>query len=122
MIRFEVRNGKREGVGVVVAQAARMGRARLRRLGGQRARAQRTWNIWTMSKTLDVSKLSGWLKANAPCRVEKRAYGAGRGAGREAEGVGAVAAQTTRMGRGRLEDWGGRGHARSAPQTCATCS
>eukprot|EP00964_Phaeocystis_antarctica_P110065 scaffold74437_cov60-Phaeocystis_antarctica.AAC.5 len=28
--------------------------------------------------TLDVSKLSGWLKATAPCRVERRAYDAGR--------------------------------------------
>ena len=36
-----------------------------------------------MYLTLDVSKLSGWLNANAFCRVrEKAAYGAGRGAGR----------------------------------------
>ena len=42
MIRFQVRNGRREGVGAVAAQAARMGRARLRRLGGQRAREERT--------------------------------------------------------------------------------
>eukprot|EP00964_Phaeocystis_antarctica_P004736 scaffold2566_cov54-Phaeocystis_antarctica.AAC.2 len=27
-----------------------------------------------MVVTLDVSKLSGWLKAIAPCRVEKEAY------------------------------------------------
>eukprot|EP00964_Phaeocystis_antarctica_P011497 scaffold6358_cov55-Phaeocystis_antarctica.AAC.4 len=26
-----------------------------------------------MVVTLDVSKLSGWLNANAPCRVERRA-------------------------------------------------
>ena len=27
-----------------------------------------------MSMTLDVSKLTGWLKFNARCRVETRAY------------------------------------------------
>eukprot|EP00964_Phaeocystis_antarctica_P124892 scaffold88529_cov45-Phaeocystis_antarctica.AAC.1 len=41
-----------------------------------------------MSVTLDVSKLSGWLNADADCRdatcrVERRVYDAGRGAGRE---------------------------------------
>ena len=41
-----------------------------------------------MFVTLDVSKLSGWLKADAPCRVERRAYDAERGAGREAGGGG----------------------------------
>ena len=30
-----------------------------------------------MSVTLEVSKLSGWLKEDAPCRVKKRAYQAG---------------------------------------------
>ena len=30
-------------------------------------------NIELMSVTLDVLKLSGWLNANARCRVEKRA-------------------------------------------------
>ena len=38
-----------------------------------------------MAVTLDVSKLSGWLKADADCRVERRAYDAeprcGPGAG-----------------------------------------
>ena len=37
--------------------------------GGERA--ERTANMDRMSVTLDVSKLSGWLKANAPCRVER---------------------------------------------------
>ena len=40
---------------------------------GARARAERTRNIWRMSVTLDVSKLSGWLNASARCRVERRA-------------------------------------------------
>eukprot|EP00964_Phaeocystis_antarctica_P011496 scaffold6358_cov55-Phaeocystis_antarctica.AAC.3 len=56
--------------------------------GGARACAERTWNMPYMSATLDVSKLSGWLNADAPCRVETRAYGAGRGVGRGREGVG----------------------------------
>ena len=45
-----------------------------------------------MSVTLDVSKLSGWLNADAPCRVEKRKYDAGRGVGPEAGGRGPAAA------------------------------
>jgi len=40
-----------------------------------------------MSVTLEVSKLSGWLKADARCRVEGRACDAGgRGASRKAGG------------------------------------
>ena len=41
-----------------------------------------------MVVTLDVSKLSGWLNADAYCRVERRAYDAKRGVGRGQEGVG----------------------------------
>ena len=37
-----------------------------------RARAERTWNMASMFVTLEVSKLSGWLKAYASCRVEGR--------------------------------------------------
>ena len=51
---------------------------------GDRARAERTENMYCMYLTLDVSKLSGWLKAVACCRVEKRACDAGRGTAREA--------------------------------------
>ena len=72
-----------------------------------------------MSVTLDVSRLSGWLKADAPYRVETRAYDAGRGAEREAEGVGPIAAQAAQAARmwggADLKTGGGRGHARSAP-------
>ena len=59
------------------------GRARLKAVGA-RARAERTWNMVFMFVTLDVSKLSGWLNADADCRVERRACDAGRGAAREA--------------------------------------
>ena len=55
---------------------------------GARARAGRTENMPCMSVTLDVSKLTGWLNADAPCRVERRARDAGRGVDREAGGRG----------------------------------
>ena len=44
--------------------------------GGARARAERTWSIWLMYVTLDVSKLRGWLNADALCQVERRAWDA----------------------------------------------
>ena len=52
--------------------------------GGARARAERTKNMNFMLVTVDVSKLSGWLNADADCGVERRACGVGRGAAREA--------------------------------------
>ena len=92
---------------------------------GPRARAERTRNIWNMPETvplpgkktyrgksmltLDVSKLSGWLNANACCRVEKRAYGAGRGASQKAGGRGA--AQVACKGEAPTQGWGPRARA-----------
>ena len=35
-------------------------------------------DMWYMFVTLDVSKLRGWLNADAYCRAEGRAYDAGR--------------------------------------------
>ena len=58
---------------------ARGQRTRLEGCGGRVRAAERTPNIQPMSVTLDVSKLSGWLKAAAFCRVESRACDAGRG-------------------------------------------
>jgi hypothetical protein len=46
---------------------------------GPRARAERTPNMDHMFVTLEVSKLSGWLKRLAFCRVEGRACDAGKG-------------------------------------------
>ena len=40
--------------------------------GGARACVERTSNMPYMIVTLDVSKLSGWLNADARCRVEGR--------------------------------------------------
>ena len=52
--------------------------ATLKRLGAKGTRGERTWNMSIMVVTLEVSKLSGWLKADACCRVEGRACDAGR--------------------------------------------
>jgi hypothetical protein len=83
----EVRDGRREACGVVVArQEACTGMAGLK-AWGPRARAERTLNMSLMSVTLEVSMLSGWLKVDAPYRVEGRACNAGeRGASRKAGG------------------------------------
>ena len=56
---------------MAATQAACTGRPRLK-AGGARARAERTSNMWSILVTLNVSKLSGWLNALAPCRVERR--------------------------------------------------
>ena len=37
-----------------------------------RARAERTENMFCMVVMLDVSRLSGWLKADALCRVKRK--------------------------------------------------
>ena len=61
----------------------------------------RTQNMEYMSVTLDVSRLSGWLNADAPCRVKTRAHAMQARCGpREAtgrwEGVEAAVAQAAR--------------------------
>jgi len=43
------------------------------------ARAERTENMFPMSVTLDVSKLSDWLNADAPCRAESKGKHGKRG-------------------------------------------
>ena len=43
------------------------------RPGGQGTRGAHTMNMLYMRVTLDVSRLSGWLNADAYCRVEGRA-------------------------------------------------
>ena len=70
---------------------------------GARARVERTSNICCMFVTSEVSKLSGWLNALAFCRVETRAYDAGRGAGRGGGRVWGVRRQAARTGRARLK-------------------
>ena len=79
--------------------------------GGVRACAERTLNMDLMSMTLDVSKLSGWLNADANCRVEKRAR-CGPGGGRAWAGRSGHAASTG--GKGPTE---GRGASACAERT-----
>ena len=88
-----------------------------------RARAERTLNVANMVVTLEVSKLSGWLKAGAHCRVEGRACDAGgRGvrAGRR-EGLWCGGGTTSGMHgeKARLKAWGPRARAESARRTCS---
>ena len=67
-----------------------------------------------MSVTLEVSMLSGWLKADADCRVEGRACDAGgRGASRKAGGPGVHGGGTQEActGMARLKAWGPRARA-----------
>ena len=86
-------------------------------LGAKGMRGAHPQNMVFMSVTLEVSpKLSGWLKADAYCRVEGTACDAGgRGASREAGGP----VVWWRHARGMHGEWpdsrpGGQGHARSA--------
>ena len=81
-MREEVRPERREGAGWRRRKRHAQGWPDSRL--GVGARAERTWNIHCMVVTLDVSKLSGWLKAVAYCQVERRACDVGRGAAREA--------------------------------------
>ena len=98
--------------GAAAAQAARTRRTQLEGWA-QSTRGERTSNMPPMTVTLDVSKVSCWLNAVAPCRVGRRACDEGRGAGRKARelGRGPVGGHKRRA-RGGLE-WrvGGRGHA-----------
>ena len=57
-----------------------------------RQRAERTENMPLVLMTLDVLRLSGWLNADAPCRVLREAWQQGRHAGRKGRGEAAARA------------------------------
>jgi len=78
MRRGEVRAGRREGLGCGGGTTSGMHgeKARLK-AWGPRACAERTANMAVMVVTLEVSMLSGWLNADADCRVEGKACDAG---------------------------------------------
>ena len=105
-----MRAGRREGVGRRSGASSVQARAHMGSGGG--AGAERTQNIQLMSVTLDVSKLSGWSNADAPCRVR------GGGMVRAGQEKGVVCGEE----RARSVRGGSRGgafrHAQSAPQTC----
>jgi hypothetical protein len=68
----EVRAGRREGLGCGGGTTSGMHGedGPIQGLGAKGTRGERTWNMPCMYVTLEVSKLSGWLKADATCRVE----------------------------------------------------
>jgi len=77
----EVRPGRREAAGDGCTQRAGAGSSAD---SGQGRGKERTWNIWFMVVTLEVSKLSGWLNACAPCREPKGGHTVrGEGAGQQ---------------------------------------
>ena len=82
-----MRAGRREGLGCGGGTTRGMHgeKARLK-AWGPRARAERTANMLYMAVTLEVSQLSGWLKADACCRVEGRAHAMRGGGGCEPGG------------------------------------
>ena len=70
-----------------------------------------------MAVTLEVSRLSGWLNADACCRVKRGACDAGRGAGRRA--CGALAAQAgTFTGEAQIKAWGQGARAERTQNMC----
>ena len=75
-MRGEVRAGRRDaGAGAAAARAACTGKVRLKAWGPHGTRGAHDEHVSHMSGTLEVSKLSGWLNADACCRVERMAYG-----------------------------------------------
>ena len=82
-MRGKVRSGRQRRRAIAVHAACRGGLDC--RLGAGHGE-ERTPNMTFMVVTLDVSKLSGWLNADARCRVEGGADDKGRGACWEAEG------------------------------------
>ena len=91
------------GRGAAAAQAARRGRVCSKPGVHGKAGAERTPKMEYMFVTLDVSKLSGWLNADADCRVERRACDAVRGASQETGGHWSGDGARSVQGRGRLQ-------------------
>jgi hypothetical protein len=108
-----VRAGRQEGLwcGGGTTRGMHGEKARVK-AWGPRARAERTKNMPYMVVTLEVSKLSGWLKADAYCRVEGEGMRCGgeRCASREAGGPGVVAAHKRHArGKGPTQGLGAKG-------------
>ena len=80
---------------------------------------ERTENILVMVVTLEVSKLSGWSNANAPCRESKGGHLLG---GELREGRWQAAGKSdARSVQARALQIRGQGTGRSAPRTCRSC-
>eukprot|EP00964_Phaeocystis_antarctica_P138988 scaffold103684_cov52-Phaeocystis_antarctica.AAC.3 len=91
--------GQRAGGGGRPRCKQRVGQGLTANWGQGTGREERTLNMPSMVVTLEVSKVSGWLNADAPCRVERRACGAGRGADRQTGSM----ARLQIKGRARVE-------------------
>ena len=83
-MRGKVRPGRREAAGDRGARSVQ-GRGLDCRLGAGH-REERTRNMPATVVTLEVPRLSGWLNADARCRVARRACDAEQGEAREAAG------------------------------------
>jgi hypothetical protein len=95
-------------------------------LGAKGTRGERTLNMYCMSLTLEVSKLSGWLKTDPyrACRVEGEGMRfRGEGASWEAGGPGVVEAHKRHArGKGPTQGLGAKGTRWSARGTCGSWS
>ena len=118
-VRGKVRAGRRQAAGDRGARSAQ-GRGLGCRFGAGHGE-ERTRNMFIMVVTLEVSKLSGWLNADARCRESKGGHtvrGEVRAGRREAAGD-----RGARSVRGRgLDCRLGQGTGRSTPKTCPACS
>ena len=93
-------------------------RARLQ-ITGTRHGEERTENMPSMVVTLEESKLSGWLNADAYCRASKEGHAVRAGyTGRGEAGGGRQ--RTQRAEEGATAGWG-QGTGRSAQRTCSSC-
>jgi hypothetical protein len=93
-------------------------------LGAKGTRGERTENMRLMVVTLEVSKLSGLLKADAYCRVEGRHAMRGgevRAGRREGLWCGGGTTSAACTGMARFKAWGPRARAESARRTCSSC-
>ena len=88
--------------------------------GAGGAREERTQNMYSMVVTLDVSKLSGWLNADAPCPAKNEGIRCRRHAGWEERACGPMAVQGA-CGRGSKNEQGGRGKSGVVQKTCTPC-
>ena len=84
---------------------------------GGKELAERTLNMFAMSVTLDVLKLSGWLNTSAVCVIERKACEAGSMRGARVRG----AVEVQGACEGPKGNQGGAGHGWSTQKTCSSC-
>ena len=91
---------------------------------GKRRRQKRTANIPLMSVTLEVSKLSGWLKATAYCQVQRGHPAEGDACGTRRRGTqreGQTMQQRTRRACVAEVGSGAKGAGKSVQRTFRSC-